>query len=159
MIRVASIALGTGALLAALGPASALTMKECSTKYETAKAAGSLNGMKWNDFRKAQCGSDASAATTAPAPTRTAPPTSTAAPVSAPSARPTAAARAPSGSGGPVFPNAIAPQYAKESEGKARMHTCLDQYKANKATNGNGGLNWIAKGGGYYSECNKHLKG
>ena len=36
------------------------------------------------------------------------------------------------------------------------MHTCLDQYNANKA---NGGLNWIQKGGGYYSECNKRLKG
>ena len=25
--------------------------------------------------------------------------------------------------------------------------------------NGNGGLKWIQKGGGYYSECNKQLKG
>jgi hypothetical protein len=39
------------------------------------------------------------------------------------------------------------------------MHTCLDQYKANKASNGNGGLKWIQKGGGYYSECNKRLGG
>jgi len=39
------------------------------------------------------------------------------------------------------------------------MHTCLDQYRANKATGGNGGLTWIQKGGGYYSECNKRLKG
>ncbi len=38
------------------------------------------------------------------------------------------------------------------------MQTCLDQYKANKASNGNGGLRWIQKGGGYYSECNKRLK-
>ena len=40
------------------------------------------------------------------------------------------------------------------------MHTCLDQYDANKAANanGNGGLEWIMKGGGYYSECNKRLK-
>jgi hypothetical protein len=45
------------------------------------------------------------------------------------------------------------------SAGKARMETCLDQYKENKATNGNGGLKWIQKGGGYYSECNKRLKG
>jgi hypothetical protein len=28
----------------------------------------------------------------------------------------------------------------------------------NKASNGNGGLKWIQKGGGYYSECNKRLK-
>ena len=40
-------------------PAQALTMKECSAKYKEAKDAGSLNGMKWNDFRKAQCGADA----------------------------------------------------------------------------------------------------
>ena len=39
------------------------------------------------------------------------------------------------------------------------MHTCLDQYKANKAGNGNGSLHWIQKGGGYYSECSKKLKG
>ena len=48
--------------------------------------------------------------------------------------------------------------FASGSAGKARMHTCLDQYNANKANNGNGGLNWIQKGGGYYSECNKRLK-
>ena len=39
------------------------------------------------------------------------------------------------------------------------MHTCVDQYNANKASNANGGLKWIQKGGGYYSECNKRLKG
>ena len=39
------------------------------------------------------------------------------------------------------------------------METCLDQYHANKTSNGNGGLKWIQKGGGYYSECNKRLKG
>src|SRR5450631_1991809 len=58
-----------------------------------------------------------------------------------------------------VFPTAIAPAYAKEKPGKARMKTCDDQYKANKTTNANGGLKWIQKGGGYWSECNKHLKG
>ena len=58
-----------------------------------------------------------------------------------------------------VFPSAIAPKYSKEPAGKARMHTCLDQYNTNKANNANGGLNWIQKGGGYYSECNKRIKG
>ena len=60
---------------------------------------------------------------------------------------------------GATFPAGVSPKYAKESAGKARLHTCLDQYKSNKATNNNGGLRWIAKGGGYYSECNKRLKG
>jgi hypothetical protein len=69
------------------------------------------------------------------------------------------AARSLAFSPGPAFPRAISPKYANEPAGKARMHTCLDQYRANKQTNSNGGLRWIAKGGGYYSECNKRLKG
>ena len=58
-----------------------------------------------------------------------------------------------------VFPSAVDPKYSKEKDGSARMHTCVDQYNANKATNANGGLKWIQKGGGYYSECTKKLKG
>ena len=58
-----------------------------------------------------------------------------------------------------MFPTAVDAKYSKESAGKARMHTCLDQYNANKTANGNGGLKWIQKGGGYYSECNTKLKG
>src|SRR5262245_61689916 len=128
-------------------PVQALTMKECSAKYQAARSAGTLGGQTWRDFRKAQCGSDATAAAPAGAP-----PTAAAAPTSAPAA-------APKPVGNAVFPTAVSPKYSKESAGKARMHTCLDQYNANKATNGNGGLRWIQKGGGYYSECNKQLKG
>jgi hypothetical protein len=58
-----------------------------------------------------------------------------------------------------VFPSAISPVHAGEKPGAARRKTCLDQYNANKATNANGGLKWIQKGGGYYSECSKRLKG
>ncbi|MGB6079717.1 MAG: hypothetical protein WBF99_09680, partial [Xanthobacteraceae bacterium] len=68
-------------------------------------------------------------------------------------------AAAPAAVGNAVFPSAVNPKYSKESAGKARMHTCVDQYNANKATNANGGLKWIQKGGGYYSECTKRLKG
>jgi hypothetical protein len=53
----------------------------------------------------------------------------------------------------------VDPKYSKETAGKGRMHTCVDQYNANKTTNANGGMKWIEKGGGYYSECNKKLKG
>ena len=79
-------------------------------------------------------------------------------PLKKPAAKPMApaAAAAPSTA---VFPTAIAPAHAGEKPGKAREKTCLDQYNANKATNANGGLKWIQKGGGYYSECNKRLKG
>jgi len=125
--------------------AQALTMAECSAKYKAAKDGNTLNGMKWNDFRKANCGSDTTAA----------PATTTAA---APAPKP-AAAPAPAPVGNAVFPSAVNSKYSKDSAGKARMETCLDQYNANKTSNGNGGLKWIMKGGGYYSECNKKLKG
>jgi hypothetical protein len=143
-IRVTAVAFA-GAMTLALGsPAQALTMKECGAKYQAAKTAGTLNGQKWSDFRKTQCGDDAAAAPT---------------PAAAPAATTPAAAPAAKTPGSAVFPTAVAPKYEKESAGKARLHTCLDQYNANKAANANGGLRWIQKGGGYYSECNKQLKG
>ena len=58
-----------------------------------------------------------------------------------------------------VFPSGIAPKYSGEQPDKARMHTCADQFTTNKASNGNGGLKWIEKSGGYYSECVTRLKG
>jgi hypothetical protein len=58
-----------------------------------------------------------------------------------------------------VFPSTIAPKYSGASPDKARTLTCADQFTANKATNGNGGLKWIEKSGGYYSECVSRLKG
>jgi hypothetical protein len=58
----------------------------------------------------------------------------------------------------PTFPSAVPAKYASETAGRARLHTCLDQYHANKAGGGNGGLRWIQKGGGYYSACLKKLK-
>jgi hypothetical protein len=150
-MTIRHLTLCAGAVIAAIAlqasSAQALTMSECSAKYKAAKADGTLNGMKWNDFRKSECGSSASAAPAA------APASSTA---SAPAAAP---APAPVSVGNAVFPSAVDSKYSKDSAGKARMLTCLDQYHANKANNGNGGLKWIQKGGGYYSECNKHLKG
>ncbi|HVY57754.1 MAG TPA: hypothetical protein VHA77_07905 [Xanthobacteraceae bacterium] len=131
--------------------AQALTLQECSAKYKAAQQAGTLNGMKWNDFRKAECGANAAATPTA------APSTGAAAPATKPTNA--AVSRPAPATGNAVFPNAVSPKYSSETPGKARMHTCLDQYNANKATNANGGLNWIQKGGGYYSACNKHLKG
>ncbi|HSZ97806.1 MAG TPA: hypothetical protein VK767_15925 [Bradyrhizobium sp.] len=143
------------AAFAATAPAQALTSQECSAKYQAAKSSGTLNGMKWNDFRKAQCGADATPmAAPVVAPAAPPPPVAEAKPKAAP---PMAAPAFPSGPAN--FPMAINPKYAQESAGKARMHTCVDQYNANKETNGNGGLKWIQKGGGYYSECNKRLKG
>ena len=120
--------------------AHALSMAECSAKYKAAKAAGTLNGMKWNDFRKARCGAEA---TTPPTPGAAQPTKTTTAPKSAPAPTPGQVAV-----GNAVLPNAVSPKYSSESAGKARMETCLDQYRANKANNANGGLKWIQKGGG-----------
>lgn len=167
--------------LFAVSSAQALTMKECSAKYKAAQAAGTLGGMKWNEFRKAQCGAGATADAAAPAAAPTeagkpaaAPPAAdagkdfkatppAAAPAAAPASAPAAAAATPAATegsaGSAVFPSAVDAKYASEKPGKARMKTCLDQYNANKATNGNGGLKWIQKGGGYFSECSKRLKG
>ena len=140
---------------AATSPVQALTTQECSAKYQAAKTAGTLAGQKWNDFRKANCGADATA-TPAAAPVAAPAPAPAAPKEAKKEAAPAAAPAAPSGPA--VFPNAVDPKYAKETAGKGRMHTCVDQYNANKASNGNGGLKWIEKGGGYYSECNKKLK-
>jgi hypothetical protein len=149
------------AALLATAPTQALTTQECSAKYQAAKSAGTLNGQKWNDFRKAQCGADATAAP--PAATPAAAPAAAPAAPAAPKEAKKEAAPAPAPMAAPVgnavFPTAVDAKYSKESAGKARMHTCLDQYNANKTANGNGGLKWIQKGGGYYSECNTKLKG
>jgi hypothetical protein len=143
------------AMLSAM-PAQALSMSECSTKYKAAQAAGTLKGQKWNDFRKAECGSEATATPAAAPPAASAPATPRAAQTKPKPA--VAPATAPAPVGNATFPSAVDPKYAKESAGKARMHTCVDQYNANKAGNANGGMKWIEKGGGYYSECNKKLK-
>src|ERR1700753_1386341 len=63
-----AVAMSGFAAFAAVSPAQALTTQECSAKYQAAKSAGTLNGQKWNDFRKAQCGADATAAPAAAPP-------------------------------------------------------------------------------------------
>ncbi|MCQ8279745.1 hypothetical protein NFI95_14970 [Acetobacteraceae bacterium KSS8] len=168
-----SLALSAAGLLGAPG-AQAMSMKECSVKYQEAKKSNTLNGADWKSFRAAQCGSGAPvAATDTPGAAKSASTTATPAPAAptpaattpaAPESTPagpgkSAAAAAPVASGNVVFPTSVDPKYASLSAGKARMKTCVDQYHANKADGGNGGLKWIQKGGGYYSECTKKLKG
>jgi hypothetical protein len=124
------------AALAMQSSAHALTITECSAKYKDAKAAGTLNGTTWNDFRKSQCDlAPRKRATSAAGPDSTVVATNA------------------------VFPTAVDSKYSSEKPGRARRKTCLDQYKANKASNANGGLRWLQKGGGYYSQCVKRLKG
>jgi hypothetical protein len=140
-LLIASAAVAAAVAAAAVSaPLQAKTMKECAAQWQEMKANNQTEGMKYRDFSK-KCMSEGAA----PAAENPPPP------------KPEAAA--PAAAGNAVFPSAVSSKYSGESAGKARMHTCLDQYKANKESGGNGGLRWIQKGGGYYSECNKHLKG
>ncbi|PRD45832.1 antifreeze protein [Phyllobacterium phragmitis] len=197
----AVVIIGAAALTIS-SPANALSMKECSVKYQAAKESGSLGGKKWNDFRKSECGSDdaAAAPATAPAAKTAAAPAAAASgkalgmmecgakyeaakaagalnglnwngfrkaecgPGADPVALSTDGSKEPPASTmkapqGVAFPTVVSPQFSNESAGRARMHTCLQQYHANKANNALGGLKWIQKGGGYYSLCNARLKG
>ncbi|MCP1242628.1 hypothetical protein GOB86_08530 [Acetobacter lambici] len=151
---LAALLLGCATALS-LPSAHAMTVKECHEKFKEAKTANTLKGQSFKEFKASSCDVATTPATTSPkAPTP-------AAPASAEAPKPAKAAPATvaEASSSATLPSAVAPQYAKLSAGKARMQTCLDQYNANKANNANGGLKWIEKGGGYYSVCNKRLKG
>jgi len=131
--------LALAALLSAAAPrpAHALTMAECSAKYKAAKSAGTLNGMKWNDFRKAQCGAEASAAPAA-------------APAPASAAAPAPAAPAPT---------AAAPAKKPLTGGRAAMvareRACGKDWKEAKAA---GKIPAGQKWPQYWSECDKRKK-
>lgn len=124
------VAMLLGATALAVTSAHALSMQECSAKYKAAKEAGTLNGMKWNDFRKAQCGSEVPAASP-PAPETKPPPAPAAAP---PAAKPASGGRAAM---------------------IARERACGAEWKAAKAA---GQIPAGQKWPQYWSECNKRKK-
>lgn len=134
------------ATAALTSPASALTMKECSVKYQAAKTDGSAKGMKWNDFRAKNCGTDAAAEDAADEKDIASTPDKE------PAKATTKAAKSV------MFPKAVDKKYASETPGKARLHTCVDSYRSNKDNGTLGDLKWIQKGGGYWSLCNTALK-
>jgi len=192
-MRVLYLAATAATILFPLGvmPASALTMKECSAKYQAAKDADTLNGMNWTAFRKAECGADTAD-------------TGDAAGAAAvekvafvsfkecgtryqeakrndelngrgwdeyrvaecghtldkkEAAADKASINPAEAPAGVTFPTEIAADFKDETPSKARMHSCLKQYHANKEAGTLNGLRWIQKGGGYYSICSKRLKG
>ena len=103
------------------------SMQECSARYQAAKTAGTLGAMSWNEFRSAGCPTTIAKRSGSMLPTM-----------------------------GSLFPSGIAKKYTRQPAGKARMLTCRDQYRANKAA-GITEPRWTEEGGGYYSECNKRL--
>jgi len=122
-------------------------MKQCGERWQAAKAANTTGNQTWPEFLSKCRSSGAQAPAAAPIVTAQARTTEKPAPSAA---KPASSA---------VFPAKIDPKYANEKPGAARRKTCTDQYNANKAKNANGGLKWIQKGGGYFSECNRRLGG
>lgn len=147
--------------------AQAAVMKECGAEWQAAKAANQTQGKTWNEFLagcRLRHQQPANAATPAPpaqaAQPAAAQPTNPLQPrVVRPAPAPAPTTAAPVVAGAAVFPGAVDPQYSSLSAGRQRMKTCAMQYQANKTNNGNGGMKWIEKGGGYWSMCNKKLKG
>ena len=135
MTICAAMLLGVTALAA--NSAQALSSKECSAKYKAAKEAGTLNGMKWNEFRKAQCGADAAAE---PAPAGAPPPPPPAAEKAAPP--PPGAPAAKTGSPG-------------RQAYLARLHACSADWKTLKASGKRPeGLHWPQ----FWHECDVRKK-
>jgi hypothetical protein len=135
------VVIASGILLAALAstvptvPAHALTMKECSVKYQAAKDAGTLKGQTWNEFRKAECGGEA-----AEGPAQTTPPPATA---SAPASTPAPAATKPPKTGSPGRDAMI-----------ARERACGKEWKEAKAAGKTEGMKWPQ----YWHECDQRKK-
>jgi hypothetical protein len=157
-IAVGAVTLIAAATLVTM-PLAALSMRECSVAYKDARGAGTLGGMSWREFRKARCGAGTATRSSTRPKTRA----QTGATTGSPSAARPQSGLVPGGSaylpgGRAVFPTAIAPRYSDETRARARRQTCLDQYRRNKPGNANGGLKWVQKGGGYYSECSRRLK-
>jgi hypothetical protein len=126
----AAMLLGVSALAAT--SAQALTSKECSAKYKAAKEAGTLNGMKWNEFRKAQCGAEAAAPPAAPPP-------------AAGEAKPTPLAGAPAAKTGSPGKQAYL----------ARLHACSADWKTLKASGKRPeGMKWPQ----FWHECDQRKK-
>ena len=130
------VVIASGILLSALAatvvtlPAHALSMKECSVKYQAAKDAGTLKGQTWNEFRKAECGGEA-----AEAPASSAPPAAT--PASAP------ATTKPPKTGSPGRDAMI-----------ARERACGKEWKEAKAAGKTEGMKWPQ----YWHECDQRKK-
>jgi hypothetical protein len=133
MTICAAMLLGVTAFAA--NSAQALSSKECSAKYKAAKEAGTLNGMKWNEFRKAECGSAAAEPMPAPPP----PPPAAEKPMAPP---PGGAPAAKTGSPG-------------RQAYLARLHACSAEWKALKASGKRPeGLHWPQ----FWHECDVRKK-
>jgi hypothetical protein len=125
---------------AASGMSAKAVTKECSTQYQAAKSAGTLNGQTWPKFLSAcsdSLKSDNSDATTPPEP----------APTKATATKTTTkTATATTADGKPLTPGQIA--------FRQRISACGEQWQQAKAANKTGGKTWPQ----YWSACNTRMK-
>ena len=144
MKRPTIFLLGAGLMTLTMSPALAETVvQQCGQQYQAAKAAGTLNGMTWGDYR-----------TDCTARLKAQPASASAAPADAPVVG-AAAAVAPT----PMTPSATAPK-APVSAGRAamlvRQRQCGAEWRSTKVTlvAQTPGLKWPQ----YWSQCNTRLK-
>lgn len=147
MRRLKLLLLVAGLAASAGSPAAAqAVMLRCGQQYQSAKAAGTLNGMGWNQFRT-ECAARLKAQ-----------PADAAAAAPIPAAAPAATATPPSAAGGSVSapPQAAVPASAGRAAMLARQKQCGAEWRAQKATlvAQTPGLKWPSS----WSQCNTRLK-
>jgi hypothetical protein len=147
MRRLKLLLLVAGLAASAGSPAAAqAVMLRCGQQYQSAKAAGTLNGMGWSQFRT-ECAARLKAQ-----------PADAAAAAPIPAAAPAATATPPSAAGGSVSapPQAAVPASAGRAAMLARQKQCGAEWRAQKATlvAQTPGLKWPS----YWSQCNTRLK-
>ena len=137
--------LAFAALLALPGAASAAdsVMVQCGQQYQAAKAAGTLNGASWNQYRT-DCAARLKAQPIAAAPTP--------APLSVPAAATSVPAAAPPASAA----TAAKPLSGGQAAMRTRQKQCGAEWRAQKVTlvAQTPGLTWPK----YWSLCNTRLK-
>lgn len=141
-----AVALLLGGVLPA-PPTSAMTLKECSQLYQSAKKDGTLGDATWSSFRVSRCAGASSPPAPAPAGNG-----------QAVASAPKTAAPLPAPAIDAILPQAIDPKFAGEKPSLQRLHTCSLAYRAAKKEGKLAGLRWIQKGGGFYSLCTAKLK-
>lgn len=147
MRRLKLLLLVAGLAASAGSPAAAqAVMLRCGQQYQSAKAAGTLNGMGWSQFRT-ECAARLKAQ-----------PADAAAAAPIPAAAPPATATPPSAAGGSVSapPQAAVPVSPGRAAMLARQKQCGAEWRAQKATlvAQTPGLKWPS----YWSQCNTRLK-
>lgn len=134
---------GTAAAAPASGMSAKAVTKECSTQYQAAKQAGTLNGQKWPQFLSACSDSLKSDNSDAAVPDE---PTAAGAKTTASKTTTKTAAAATTADGKPLSPGQVA--------FRARISECGEQWQKAKAANKTGGKTWPQ----YWSACNTRLK-